>query len=368
MKLTLQIKLLPTPEQALVLLKTFRQANATCNAISDIAWEKKEFNQYRLHHLVYRTQKEVSGLSAQMLIRCISKVVDSYKLNKKTKHVFKPLGAITYDNRILSYKNNMVSIWTVEKRIKIPFICHNQKFLPYIKGEADLVTKKGKFYIFQTVEVPEDDVQDIESFLGVDFGIVNLATTSDGDNFSGEQVNKVRERTAKIKSALQKKGSKSAKKHLKRISGKERNFKKQTNHTIAKKIVSIAKDTHRGIALENLRGFRGRQTVRHEQREQFGKWAFFELGRFIQYKARLAGIPVVFVDPRNTSRECSRCGHISKANRKSQSEFVCQSCGFQIHADRNAAKNIALRAAVNQPIVSVVQSDSSDRQGQALSL
>lgn len=348
MKLTLQIKLLPTEKQSESLLKTMKKCNVACNEISETAWIKREFNQYRLHHLVYRRIKDSSNLSAQIVIRCISKVVDAYKLDKKTKRVFKAVGAITYDPRILSYKEGSISIWSIDGRLKISFLCHNLKYLPYIKGEADLVYRKEKFYLFQVCEVPEDDIKDIEAFIGVDFGIINLATTSDGKIFSGKAVDRIREKMGKIKKALQKRGSKSAKRHLKKLSGRERRFKKITNHTIAKKIVQVAKDTQRGIALENLKGFR--VTVQREQREQFGKWSFDELGKFISYKGQLAGVPIVFVDPRNTSRTCSECGHVSRFNRKSQSEFVCKHCGFSCHADLNGAINISKKATVNLPI------------------
>lgn len=348
MKLTLQIKLLPTNEQANSLLETIKECNIACNNISDTAWTNKVFNQYKLHHLVYHLIKKSSNLSAQALVRCISKVVDAYKVDKKTKRQFKLLGAITYDTRILSYKENSVSIWSVNGRLKIPFVCHNSKYLPYIKGEADLIYKKGKFFLFQTIEVTEEDVNDVEEFIGVDFGIINLATTSDGDTFSGKQVDNVRIKINTLRKSLQKKGTKSAKRHLKKLSGRERRFKKNTNHTISKQIVQIAKDTHRAIALENLKGFR--VTVHKSQREQFGKWSFDELGKFINYKSQLAGIPVFFVNPRNTSRTCSKCGHISKSNRKTQSEFVCQQCNFSLNADINGAINIASKATVNSPI------------------
>jgi IS605 OrfB family transposase len=348
MKLTLQIKLLPDDKQVKSLIQTLKECNHICNDISDTAWQNKTFNQFKLHHLVYRRTKDTSRLSAQALVRCISKVADSYKLDKKVQRRFKPLGAITYDSRIISYKETSVSIWSVDGRLKIPFVCHNSKYLPYIKGEADLVYKKGKFYLFQTVEVPEDDVKDIEEFIGVDFGIINLATTSDGKSFSGKQVDNIRQRMTTLKKSLQKRGSKSAKRHLKKLSGKERRFKKNTNHIISKQIVKCAKDTNKGIALENLKGFK--VSVRKAQRERLGKWAFNELGQFIAYKARLSGIPVVYVNPRNTSRTCSYCGYVSKSNRKTQSKFVCVQCNFSLNADINGALNIASRASVNKPI------------------
>ena len=170
MKLTLKIKLLPTDEQSKHLLNTIKEANLACNIISNVVWEKRIFNQFKIHNEVYHSIKQSTNLSAQVIIRCISKVTDAYKLDKKTKRTFRPLGSMTYDPRILSYTpNDTVSIWTVGGRLKkLPFICHNRNYLPYIKGEADLVYKKGKFYLFQTVEVPDEKITDVEEFIGID--------------------------------------------------------------------------------------------------------------------------------------------------------------------------------------------------------
>jgi predicted transposase len=177
MKLTLKIKLLPTDEQANLLLETIKEANTVCNAISDVAWGNRIFNNFKLHHEVYHSYKATFKLSSQILVRCIAKVADAYKLDKKTKREFRPLGGISYDSRIMTYKpNDIVSLWAIGGRIKIPFVCHNRNYLPYIKGEADLVYKKGKFYLFQAVDVPEEDVADVETFLGVDFGHVLVST------------------------------------------------------------------------------------------------------------------------------------------------------------------------------------------------
>ena len=170
MKLTLKIKLLPTAEQAELLLETIRETNTVCNAISDVAWSKKVFNNFKLHHEVYHVYKATFKLSSQCLIRAIAKVADAYKLDKKTKRTFRPLGSIAYDSRIMTYKpDNIVSLWCIGGRQKIKFVCHNPAYLPYIKGEADLVYKKGKFYLFQTVDVPEQDIEDIEEFIGYHF-------------------------------------------------------------------------------------------------------------------------------------------------------------------------------------------------------
>jgi IS605 OrfB family transposase len=130
---------------------------------------------------------------------------------------------------------------------------------------------------------------------------------------------------------------------------RESRFRKNLNHRISKQVVADAKDTGRGVALENLQGIRDRTTVRREDRAKFSGWSFFQLQSFVAYKARLLGVPVVWVDPRNTSRTCSACGHCAEANRKSQSEFVCGHCGFALHADHNAALNVRHRGILNYP-------------------
>jgi len=222
-------------------------------------------------------------------------------------------------------------------------------------GGADLVWRSVSYYLHLTqsweassVAVPGSDI------VGVDLGIANLATDNDGETFSGEPVDRVRQKMTAIKSALQKRDTKSAKRHLKKISGRESRFRRDTNHCISKHLVSKARRTHRGIALEDLRHNRSRTegTVRKSQRQRHSSWAFAQLRAFITYKAQLAGVLLHLVDPRYTSRTCSRCGHCQKKNRKSQAEFLCQFCGFAAPADWNAAVNIA-RATVKTPIVAL---------------
>jgi len=346
MKLTLQIKLLPSDEQAKSLLTTLKEANIACNQISDVIWGKKVFNQFKVHHLVYHSLKKTTRLSAQMLVRCISKVVDAYKLNKKIKRSFKPLGAITYDPRILSYKETSVSIWSVDGRLKIPFVCHNNKYLPYIKGEADFVTKKGKFYLFQTVEVPEDNVKDIEEFIGVDFGITDIASLSDGTSFGSDNLNKVRDKYFKVRRSVQSKCTKGSRTLLKRLKGREQRHATITNHTISKQIVEKAKSLNKGIAIEDLTHIRERMTVRKVQRRKHHSWAFSQLRSFLEYKAKLVGVPLVIVNPRYTSKTCNVCKTIGNRNGK---HFSCPNCGNIADADTNAAKNIAQLGLLCKP-------------------
>ena len=349
MKLTLKIKLLPTDEQANLLLETMKEANTVCNAISDVAWQEKIFNNFKLHHRVYHSYKATFQLSSQMLIRQIAKVADAYKLDKKTKRTFRPLGGIAYDSRIMTYKpDNTVSLWCIGGRQKIKFVCHNPAYLPYIKGEADLVYKKGKFYLFQTVDIPEEDVEDVETFVGVDFGLVSIATLSNGKEFNSKKLQDYREKRQKVRSSVQSKRTRGSKKLLKRLSGRERTTASIINHTIAKQIVQLAKEENKGIALEDLKGIRFSSLKKGKKfRTMVGKWSFNQLRQYISYKAILNGVPVVLVNPRYTSKTCNKCHHIG--NRKGK-VFECNNCGNNMDADVNASINIAtLGAIVNLP-------------------
>lgn len=352
MKVTVNIKLQPNREQGDILRQTLEQTNEACNYLSKVGWKAGVLRQYDLHKLAYHQTKAKFNLVSDMIIRCIAKVADAYKLDKKTQRIFRKHSAHPYNHHVLSFskKADIVSISTTQGRLKIPFIMgdYQRKFFPFRKGEIDFMLIRNKFYIACVCDIDTPELIEAQGVLGVDLGIEKIATTSDGTVFSGKKCDAVRTKMTKIKKALQKKGSKSAKRHLKKLSGRERRFKKDTNHVISKQIVSIATGTNRAIALEKLKGFKA--TVNRAQRERFGKWSFDELGKFISYKAQRFGIPVIFVDPKNTSKGCSCCGYIAKSNRKSQSQFSCGQCGFTLNADINAAKNIALIGSVNNRI------------------
>ena len=355
MKLIAQVKLLPTPEQADALRHTLEQANAASRFVSDTGWETRTFRQYDLHHKCYRAVREQFGLSAQVAVRAIAKVADAYKLDRKTKRTFKTTGSIAYDDRILSWRlqDQSVSIWTVNGRLHISFVCGERQLelLETRQGESDLGMFKGMFFLSATCEVDEPKPIDVEGTLGVDLGVTNLAVDSDGEVHKASQINNVRNRHRRLRAKLQAKGTRSAKRKLKRLSGKEHRFAKDTNHCISKKLVAKAKDTNQAIALEDLGGICERVTVRRAQRATLHSWAFYQLRSFVTYKAKRVGVPVFLVDPRNTSRTCPACGHVDKANRPSQSRFSCVVCGFAGLADHIAADNIGRRAAVNPPIV-----------------
>jgi len=368
MKLVAQVKLQPTDEQSELLKRTLERVNFAANFVSDTAWHQQSFRQYDLHKLTYYPVRENFGLSAQVAVRLIAKVADAYKLDRKTKRTFKPHGSIAYDDRILTWKmdKRVVSLWALGGRVELPFIAgaRQLKLLETRQGEADLVYRDGQFYIFQTCDVDEPEPTDIDGFLGVDLGVTNIAVDSDGAVFQGKTVKNVRYRHRKLRAKLQAKGTKSTRRRLRKLAGKEQRFATWTNHNISKSIVAKAKDTGRGIAIEELGGIRDQVTVRKPQRATLHSWSFFQLRSFIEYKARLNGVLVLAVDPRNTSRTCPSCGHVDKANRKTQSTFLCVNCGHAGLADHIAAINIGGRAAVNPPNVSTTQT-TVQRQGQS---
>jgi len=115
--------------------------------------------------------------------------------------------------------------------------------------------------------------------------------------------------------------------------------------------ISAAERTGRGIAVEELTGIRNRIRATRRQRGVLHSWAFAQLWAFLEYKAKRAGVRLVAVERRNSSRECSACGHTAKRNRPNQSTFRCAACGFAAHADTNAARVISGRAAVSGPNV-----------------
>src|SRR6266480_5666508 len=355
MKQTLLLKLVPTAEQSNALLDTMHQFNAAANYVASVAWASKTANTFALQKLVYGELRVPFKLPAQLAIRCISKASEAYKRDKSIQPTFKPEGAIVYDPRVMSLKGlTHVSLLTLQGRVLVPFRVggYQESRMDAIKGQADLLYRQGVFYLAVTLEVPTPTPDEVTATLGVDLGIVNLATDSEGETFSGEQVEKNRKRMSALRQRLQKRGSKSAKRHLRKLSGREARFKKNTNHVISKRIVAKAKANGQAIALEELRHIRKRteSTVRRSQRSRHSSWSFGQLRFFLSYKAALAGVPLYTVNPRNTSRTCPACGHCAKANRKSQASFCCVECGLSMNADFAGAINIS-RASVMEPIV-----------------
>ena len=348
MKLVAAVKLVPSKSQALALAATLARCNEAATWLAKAGHDASIFRQFDLHKLAYADIRARFGLAAQMTVRTIAKVADAFKVNREIAPVFRKDAAQPYDERIFRFVKDgaAASIWTLEGRITVSCVMgeHQRRLFAFQKGEVDLCFVRGKWYLAATCDIPETTEFHAEDWLGVDLGIVSLAVDSDGATYSGADVERVRQRLARRRQGLQKRGTKAAKRRLRKLSGKQARFQKHTNHCISKALVLDAERTGRGLALEDLKGIRSRVTARSNQRARLGNWGFGQLGSFVSYKAKRAGVPVIFVDPRNTSRECRACGHIDKKNRTSQATFKCVSCGHEAPADLNAALNIRQRA------------------------
>ena len=351
MNLTAQLKLLPTVEQAKALRATVREVNAAANFISELAFEAQVFRRFALHHVAYRQTRERFDLSADMTCAALGKVANAYKLDRRCQRRFRPLGAIPYTRKVFAFGEESVSIWTVAGRQTIPFACgdRQRRLLERTGGHFTLRERGGNFYLSVTCEVEEPTAAIPAEWLGIDLGVVYIATDSDGECHAGAELVGLRKRHARQRSRLQSKGTRSAKRRARQRSGKEARLARDINHCISKRIVREAERTGRGIALEDLKGIRGRIRARRSQRRTLHSWAFHQLGSFIEYKAALAGVPVVMIDPAMTSRTCPECGHCAKANRPQRDNFTCRRCGLAGPADHIAARNIAGRAAAVQP-------------------
>jgi putative transposase len=353
MRMVVALKLLPSPEQADSLRQTLETANAAANTISAVAWRECTFGKYALQKRVYGQVRAESGLTAQVVVRVIAKVAHAYKRDRERRRAFAPLGALAYDDRILRYGRDGVSIWTTAGRQYIPFVCgeHQRRLLAQRQGESDLVYRGGRWFLFATVCVVEPAEFEPTDVLGVDLGIKNVAADSDGTTYAGGHLNGLRRRHERLRRRLQRKGTKAAGRLLGKRARKERRFATCENHRISKQLVRTAECTQRAIALEDLEGIRSRIKARRPQRRTLHGWAFHQLRQFVLYKAALAGVPVALVDPRNTSRACPACGRVDAGNRPTRDRFCCVSCGLAGPADTIAALNIRGRGrvAVNRP-------------------
>ncbi|MEU6722068.1 RNA-guided endonuclease TnpB family protein, partial [Nonomuraea sp. NPDC046802] len=230
MKLVVRVKLLPTPEQAEALEATLRQLNEAAGQVSRLAFDTKTFAVFALRRRVYGELK-AAGLGAQQAQHVIKKVVDAYTSlrglirngrqtgGRRRKAESKPIAfraeaAHPFDDRCLSWQMDArtVSIWTVRGRVKNIVFTGSagqlETLAAYRRGESDLLLRDGVWYLVATCEVPAAPAPaDPRGWVGVDRGIVNLATTSDGVNYSGERLTRYRRRMARLRAELQARGT-----------------------------------------------------------------------------------------------------------------------------------------------------------------
>lgn len=349
MTITVQIELKPTVMQKMALEDTMKACNEAANWISERGFENSIFSQFALQTRYYKDARTMFRIGAQAACLIFAKVADAYKLDKKTRREFRPFGAIAFDIRNLKLyiEKQVASIWAMTGREKVPFVLGDYQRDVLSRGlikQCDLVRRRdSRFFLMVSIVLPDAMELKATDVLGVDLGIAVIAADSDGNKYCGKKLNAIRHRNQSLRRKLQKKRTKSAKRLLKKRSKREQRFTADLNHVISKQIVTLAKRTGRGIAIEELDGIRTRIRARKAERTTLHNWAFAELGSFLSYKSKRSGIPLIRIDPRYTSQACSECGHTEKSNRKTRDVFCCNACGFSIHADENGARNIRLK-------------------------
>lgn len=228
-KQVIVVKLAPTLEQHSALVATLKAFNEGCQHVANEAYARRLPNKIDMQPFVYRTLRADYGLSSQMAIRAISKAIEAYKRDSSICPQFRLDGAMTYDERILSFKGlDTVSVLTLSGRILVPikYGAYQVARIGSRKGQADLVLRDGTFYLHVTIEHPDPPTINSEDVLGVDFGIVQLAVDSDGEAHSGAGIKAYRRRMQRIRQGLQSCGSKNAKRHLQRIKRKESRYQR----------------------------------------------------------------------------------------------------------------------------------------------
>jgi len=375
---------LPTPEQTTALAATARQFTDAFNLVCAYGWQAGEKNGVRLHHATYRDSKEtaaglVSDLHIQARVKATEAIKSALTRQRQGRRVSCPHSTAcpprynvhTYR---LDWAAGVVNLSTIEGRQRIPFVvpAYAQSLMDYPTATADLIQKRGRWYLHVVVSVPAPEVEATDAVVGVDLGVTRAAVSSD-NRFHGERRwRELEARDFRLRRKLQAKGTKSAKRHLKRLSGKTARRRRDHDHVVSRRIVDGVPEGAT-IAVENLTNIRSRVKARKANggQRRLHSWSFASLRVCIAYKAEERGIRVEGVDPRHTSQTCHRCSFQHRANRRSQSEFWCRSCGYRTNADRNGALNIAakLRASrgmtaaggppVNRPIVSPLGAGTS---------
>lgn len=361
--------------------RTIQRWNEACNYISQVCFDNIELapNKIKVQELVYGDVRALFSLSAQVTVSAIRQVTAKYQSAKTSKTklkrpiYFKPHNAVALQGgergRDFGFRTDGLSIWTLDGRIKgVTF--HGSPMLPsYLQdwrlGDGRMFIRKGEVFLSVSFTSAVEPVsKPNNAVIGVDRGINYLAVATDGQRsqfFGGKRVSHIRNRYLNTRASLQQKkatkNTRSIRRALKRLSGKEARFMRDVNHVITKRLIDFAKATgNPTIAIEKLDGIRNAPR-RKAQNGEANKWAFYQLEQFLQYKAANLGFEIIEIDPKYTSQGCSRCGYIEKANRNGH-RFSCKACGYQLHSDLNAARNIKLRGILARQALSENESPS----------
>jgi len=318
------------------------------NAVCHVGWDNSDSNGVSLHHKTYKEIRKY--LPSQLAVSARMKATEALKaVKKRIKKDQKATcpqskqSSIRYDAKSYNvwFDRNEISILTVDGRKHFPISVpeYFKQYLNWRRSSAELFIKDNKVFLHIVFSKDIADPELTGKVVGIDRGIKKIAVTSENQFFDGSHIKKVSKRYEKLRGALQSCGSKSAKRHLRKISKKENRFRTDANHAITKRIVETL-EPGAVIVLEKLTGIRQNARLRKKQRKELHKWNFYQFEQFLTYKAEARGMKVEHVDARYTSQKCSSCGYISRSNRQSQAVFNCKHCGFSLNADINASRNI----------------------------
>jgi len=358
--LSVKCKLIVPPEIRPQIDETLEGFALACNQILEVAKNENCWNTTKLHHLVYMPVKASTGLKANHVCQAIRRVIGNAKAAKQV-HKFRPT-SLNLDIRTFKYVEDGQTVGVTLKSGRVQFALSIGGYQIALLRNQTLTsatlnkTKQGDYYINFAVEVNTPPTGKTPKVIGVDLGRRDIATTSTGQSWSGEKIQAVRDRYSRVRANVQSKRTRSARRLMRRLSGRERRFQEWLNHNISKQLVQGAKSQNAALAFEDLTNIRqslnGKPRSKAERRRT-NNWAFYQLRVFVNYKAAIAGVAVLFVPPAYTSQTCSRCGHIHPVKGKSfrsGKKFKCGHCGFEHDADVNAAINIAsLGGSVSVP-------------------
>lgn len=352
-KLTLKLRLSGSASAFAALRETSRAYTESFNRVAQVAFSMSRNNGTELHKLTYRSECDISGLPSQLICSARIKALEAAKSAKekikKGKRASCPQSKdarIRYDARsaTIKLKEGTVTLATKKKRqaftFHVPEYAKDRTDLKVCS--SDLVERKEKYYLHVVLEHPTPDVIETNRVVGVDLGVVRPAVTSEAQFLGERRWREVQNRSFRLRRELQAKGTRSAKRKLKKLSKRENGFRKDCDHVLSKQI-ALSVPAGSTLVLEDLTHIRERMKGSKETQRRLHGWSFHRFLVFLSYKCQLAGVKVVLIDPAYTSQECSRCGFTSKKNRKSQSQFECKQCGVRLNADLNAARVIRKR-------------------------
>lgn len=326
--------------------KEFLSFLETCSIIYNhyITWcfVNHSYNKNKAHKELYLILRNQYSEIPSALIQTIrDNALESVKSTKfKHKSFKKPHSSIRYDKRTISLRNNQLSYSFFKSRIKeiisIPkFFKKRYKDWKFQSATINYNKFKKSFTANLTFEFNKPDSINDNNVLGIDRGLYHIISLSNGMNYKSNHIRKLKRRMLFNRRKIQAKGTHSAKRKLRKISGYEKRFILNENHKISKMIINLPYNI---FALEELKNIR-KQIKGKKLNNWLSNWSFFQLEQFIKYKAEILGKQTVKVDARYTSQKCNNCGNIEKQNRN-KSHYICPLCGYREHADINAEKNI----------------------------